>query len=161
MNVFINLDEGAKIPTKGSALAAGYDIYSNQDITIPVGERKLVSTGFRLDISGYVEHTKHIECNHHQFKDYITKEYIPVYFRIAPRSGLACKGIDVGAGVVDSDYHMEVKILLINNSKTDFEVKKGDRIAQGIFERIVDVVFNQVDEIEENGRGGFGSTGTR
>lgn len=161
MNVFIKLDEGAKIPTKGSENAAGHDIYSNENIIISAGERKLVSTGIKLDISGYVEHVQRNQ-NPRFGNDYlITPEVIPVYFRIAPRSGLAVKGIDVGAGVVDADYHLEVKVLLINNSKSDFEVKKGDRIAQGIFERIVDVIFNKTDQIEENGRGGFGSTGTR
>lgn len=90
-----------------------------------------------------------------------TTEIIPVYFRIAPRSGLAVKGIDVGAGVIDCDYRGPVKVLLINNSKSDFEVKKGDRIAQGIFERIVEVIFNQTDNLGETkrGEGGFGSTG--
>ena len=52
------------------------------------------------------------------------------YGRMAPRSGLAVKKfIDVGAGVIDSDYRGEVKILLFNFSNEDFEVKKGDRIA--------------------------------
>lgn len=145
MNVFIKLDEGAKIPTKGSEKAAGYDIYSNENIIIPVGERKLVDTGFKLEMT-FKE--KAFGCD-------------SIYFRIAPRSGLAVKGIDVGAGVVDQDYTGPVKVLLINNSKTDFEVKKGDRIAQGIFERIVDVVFNETKElgITQRGEGGFGSTG--
>lgn len=59
------------------------------------------------------------------------------YGRIAPRSGLACKKfIDVGAGVVDSDYRGEVKVLLFNFSKEDFEVEVGDRIAQIIIEQI-------------------------
>lgn len=49
------------------------------------------------------------------------------YGRVAPRSGLAVKNfIDVGAGVVDSDYRGEVKVLLFNFSEVDFEVKKGD-----------------------------------
>lgn len=155
MNVFIKLDEGAKIPTKGSENAAGYDIYSNENIIISVGERKLVDTGFKLDISGYIEHPNYGHSHSIHF------ERIPVYFRIAPRSGLAVKGIDVGAGVVDRDFRGSVKVLLINNSKSDFEVKKGDRIAQGIFERIVEIIFNQTDNLEETkrGEGGFGSTG--
>lgn len=52
------------------------------------------------------------------------------YGRVAPRSGLAVKNfIDVGAGVIDSDYRGELKVLLFNFSEVDFEVKKGDRIA--------------------------------
>lgn len=139
MNIFIKLEKDAKIPTKGSPFAAGYDIYSNEDCVIPAGERKLVGSGFRLEMPLIFEY----------------------YFRIAPRSGLACKGIDVGAGICDADYRGEVKILLINNSKSDFKVSKGDRIAQGIFEQIRQVFFNVVSEINDTqrGEGGFGSTG--
>lgn len=90
---------------------------------------------------------------------------VPVgtYGRIAPRSGLAVKnGIQTGAGVVDRDYTGEVKVILFNHSQKDFAIKKGDRIAQLILERIVEnaqVVV--VDSLEESARGagGFGSTG--
>ncbi len=52
------------------------------------------------------------------------------YGRVAPRSGLACKHfIDVGAGVVDSDYRGEIKVLLFNFSDKEFKVNEGDRIA--------------------------------
>jgi dUTP pyrophosphatase len=58
------------------------------------------------------------------------------YARIAPRSGLACKNfIDVGAGVVDSDYRGEVKVLLFNFGEDYFNILKGDRIAQCIIEK--------------------------
>ena len=59
-----------------------------------------------------------------------------IYARVAPRSGLACKGIDVSAGVIDSSYRGTVKVLLVNNSENDFTVSIGDRIAQMILERI-------------------------
>lgn len=58
------------------------------------------------------------------------------YGRIAPRSGLSCKCIDIGAGVIDSDFKLPIKILLINNSGQDFKINKGDRIAQLIVEKI-------------------------
>ena len=58
------------------------------------------------------------------------------YGRIAPHSGLALKGIDVTAGVIDSDYQGEVKVLLVNHSDIQFEVKTGDCIAQLIVEKI-------------------------
>ena len=82
--------------------------------------------------------------------------------RIAPRSGLAVKhSIDTGAGVIDSDYRGQVKVLLFNHSEVDFEIKEGDRIAQLVLERIYTPEILVVDELEETirGAGGFGSTG--
>lgn len=82
--------------------------------------------------------------------------------RIAPRSGLASKHfIDTGAGVIDSDYRGQVKVLLFNHSDSDFQVKEGDRVAQLIIERIYTPEIVVVEELEESVRGaaGFGSTG--
>ena len=60
-----------------------------------------------------------------------------VYARIAPRSGLAVKKfIDMGAGVIDSDYRDEIGIVLFNHSAMDFPVQVGDKIAQLILEKI-------------------------
>jgi dUTP pyrophosphatase len=84
------------------------------------------------------------------------------YARIAPRSGLAFKyGIQVGAGVVDSDYTGEIKVLQFNHGAYDFTIKAGDRIAQLIFERIFTNELEEVEELvkTERGAGGFGSTG--
>lgn len=86
------------------------------------------------------------------------------YGRVAPRSGLAWKNsIDVGAGVIDQDYRGNVGVILFNFSDEDFEVKKGDRIAQLICERIVYPKVVQADSLTETqrGEGGFGSTGTQ
>lgn len=131
--------ENATVPTKGSSTAAGYDIYSSEDCTIDAQGQGLVST----DISFTVP--------------------VGTYGRIAPRSGLAVKhGIQTGAGVVDRDYTGEVKIVLFNHSKKNFEIKKGDRIAQLILEKIVDdaeIVVVESLEKSLRGEGGFGSTG--
>ncbi len=84
------------------------------------------------------------------------------YARVAPRSGLAWKKfIDVGAGVVDYDYRGNVGVILFNHGEEDFVVRKGDRVAQLILERIVtpDVVECEDLEDTERGAGGFGSTG--
>ena len=81
---------------------------------------------------------------------------------MAPRSGLASKNfIDTGAGVIDADYRGEVKVLLFNHAEADFEVKKGDRIAQLVLERIYTPEVLEVAELEASvrGAGGFGSTG--
>lgn len=85
------------------------------------------------------------------------------YGRIAPRSGLAWKhSIDVGAGVIDADYRGNVGVILFNFSDKDFEVKKGDRIAQLILEKIsyCDIVETSDLDDTSRGEGGFGSTGT-
>ncbi|XP_042220052.1 LOW QUALITY PROTEIN: deoxyuridine 5'-triphosphate nucleotidohydrolase, mitochondrial-like [Homarus americanus] len=81
------------------------------------------------------------------------------YGRVAPRSGLSWKNhIDIGAGVIDRDYRGNVGVVLFNHAKTDFEVKKGDRVAQLICEKIV---YPEVCELVDTERGadGFGSTG--
>lgn len=133
--------ENAKLPTKGSELAAGYDLYSSEDALIPAQGQGLVST----DISVVVP--------------------IGTYGRVAPRSGLAVKhGISTGAGVIDADYRGEVKVVLFNHSKKDFEIKKGDRIAQLVLERIVNASIKEIsaEELDQTtrGEGGFGSTGS-
>ncbi|KAF2977762.1 hypothetical protein EK904_007730 [Melospiza melodia maxima] len=84
------------------------------------------------------------------------------YGRVAPRSGLAAKHfIDVGAGVIDEDYRGNVGVVLFNFGKETFEVKKGDRIAQLICERIYYPELEEVETLDdtERGEGGFGSTG--
>ena len=84
------------------------------------------------------------------------------YGRIAPRSCLATKGITVDAGVIDADYREEVKVLLVNHGKLDYEVKMGERIAQLVVKRIDDQGWMEVDWLDGTKRAGkgFGSTGT-
>lgn len=136
VNIAINND--AIIPTKGSALSAGYDLYSTVDECIKPNERKLIDTGMQLEIP------------------------FGVYGRIAPRSGLAVKfGVDVMAGVIDPDYRGNIKVLLINHGDTDFIIHKGDRIAQLIFEVCATAIFTVTNILNTTIRGanGFGSTG--
>ena len=129
----------AIVPTRGSDGAVGYDLYSSEDVVVPcqVG-RALVGTG-------------------------ITVVLPPgVYGRVAPRSGLAVKHcIDVGAGVIDPDYTGEIKVILFNHGENDFEIKKGDRIAQLVLERCETPPVEEINIVEdtERGSGGFGSTG--
>ncbi|EGE00156.1 deoxyuridine 5'-triphosphate nucleotidohydrolase [Trichophyton tonsurans CBS 112818] len=128
----------ARAPTRGSAFAAGYDLYAAKETVIPGRGKGLVSTGLAIAVS---EGT---------------------YGRIAPRSGLASKNfIDTGAGVIDADYRGEVKVLLFNFSGVNFTIKEGDRIAQLILERIYTPEVLVVEQLEESvrGAGGFGSTG--
>lgn len=133
------LSEFARLPTRGSQYAAGYDLYSAVDCIVPARGKALVST----DLS-------------------ITVPY-GTYGRIAPRSGLALKNsIDVGAGVCDYDYTGNYGIILFNHSDQDFVVSKGDRVAQLILEKIVqNAEMEEVQELkqQERGESGFGSTG--
>ena len=83
---------------------------------------------------------------------------------LAPRSGLAVKNfIDVGAGVIDSDYRGEIKVLLFNHSEMDFQVNVNDRIAQIIIEKIAETKLVKIQTLTETerGEGGFGSTGVQ
>jgi dUTP pyrophosphatase len=133
------LSENATIPTQGTKFAAGYDLYAAEDAVVVCGTRKLIKTNISMEITpGY-------------------------YGRIAPRSGLAYKnGIDVLAGVIDSDYRGDIGVILYNTDKNiDFTVKKGDRIAQIIFEACYIATLNNVENLDNTLRqaGGFGSTG--
>lgn len=113
-----------------------------RDITLYPRRRHLFSTGIKMSFSeaGW-------------------------YARIAPRSGLAAKnGIDVMAGVVDSDYRGEIMVCLINHGDSPVVIKNGDRIAQLIFECADRVDIELVGSVEElgdtvRGSGGFGSSG--
>ncbi|GAA5893265.1 bifunctional dITP/dUTP diphosphatase [Sporobolomyces salmoneus] len=128
----------ARIPTRGSALAAGYDLYSSEEKTVPARGQALIGTDISIAIP---EGT---------------------YGRVAPRSGLGVKhSITTGAGVIDADYRGKVGVLLFNLGDKDFEIKEGDRIAQLILEKIVTPEPQEVSSLDETvrGAGGFGSTG--
>nr|BDT62804.1 MAG: dUTPase [Metapenaeus joyneri majanivirus] len=136
------LTNNAYIPIKGSANAAGYDLFSAYDEIIPACGKSLIKTDIQL-----------------------TQIPQGCYGRIAPRSGLAFKHhIDVGAGVIDRDYQGNVQVLLFNLNKEEYKIKKGDRIAQLICEKIT---YPEIEEVTteltltvtERGQHGFGSTG--
>lgn len=103
--LFKKLNLHSLLPVYGSSYAAGMDLYSSNEETIDIepGSRKLIPTGLSMS--------------------YDDPSY---YMRIAPRSGLTVKNsIDVGAGVIDYDYRGEIKVILINNHKSDkFVVKR-------------------------------------
>ncbi|KIL68245.1 hypothetical protein M378DRAFT_176957 [Amanita muscaria Koide BX008] len=121
------LSDKGKLPTRGSALSAGYDLYSAEKKVVPAHGKALID----LQISVAVP--------------------VGTYGRVAPRSGLASKFmIDTGAGVVDSDYRGILFVLLYNYSDKDFQVEEGDRIAQLILERIYTPEVAEV-EVRENG----------
>lgn len=132
----IEADDELFIPSKQSSEAAGYDLYATEDGSILPNDRKLIDTGIKLQIP------------------------IGYYGRIAPRSSLALKyGIDVGAGVIDSDYRGKIKVILFNHSREKFIYKKFDRIAQIIITKIGDFeLYENNLNITIRNEGGFGST---
>jgi dUTP pyrophosphatase len=143
------LHPDAQCPVYGSAAAAGMDLFSTKDIIVPVKTRVLVPTG----ISVSWESSYGLDENPEKY-----------YLRIAPRSGLSVKhSIDIGAGVVDSDYRGEIFVCFINNSENkDYPIQKGDKIAQMIltrFEQFSELALVDDHSITERGEGGFGSTG--
>lgn len=127
------------LPERSNPSDAGADLFSTEKLMIHPGERATVSTGIAIEIpEGF-------------------------YGRIAPRSGLASKhGLDVLAGVVDSSYRGELKVVLLNTDKHNtFFVEKGDRIAQIIIECHFNLPIVKTEDLSDSGRGtgGFGSTG--
>src|SRR5437588_3335566 len=132
------LNPNAKLPIRGTNLSAGVDIMANKELIIPPKQRRPVQTGIAISIPGNT------------------------YARIAPRSSLPAKyEIDIGAGVIDQDYRGEIKVLMINNPNSHFQVRPGDRIAQLILERVVLVTPQEVEILDKTTRGnkGFRSTG--
>lgn len=136
--------EGLPLPKYMSEHAAGMDLYAavNPEITIPPGEWKLVPTGIAIALPPGFE------------------------AQVRPRSGLALKqGVSVlnTPGTIDADYRGEVGVILMNHSKQDLLIKRGDRIAQMIINEIVRIDFEQVAELSETvrGAGGFGHTGVK
>lgn len=134
------LHPDAKIPQYQTLGAAGFDLHALEDYKLSAGEKVLVKTGLAFELQ------------------------IGFELQIRPRSGLALKnGISVlnAPGTIDSDYRGEVGVLLINHSKEDFAIKKGDRIAQGVVARYERVEFEVCEELGESARGagGFGSSG--
>ena len=134
--------EDLPLPVYQTEYASGMDLLAAVDETVRLepGEYKLISTGIRIEL--------------------------PVGFeaQVRPRSGLALKygiGILNSPGTIDADYRGIVGIILINHGKDDFEIKRGDRIAQLVIQPVIQAeldVYFELNRTERN-HGGFGSTG--
>lgn len=137
--VIVQLSENAKMPERADPGAAGYDLFSTENIVLERFERAAIGTGVKMIISS------------------------GSYGRIAPRSGLALNyGIDILAGVVDSSYRGEIKVILINLGKDKFEITEGMKIAQIVFEKIITprLLPGSVSMCpSQRAESGFGSTG--
>jgi len=141
----MRLDPDLDLPAYARVGDAGLDLLAREDVVLfPAGGRALVATGLAVAIPvGYAGF-------------------------IQPRSGLALKhGVTClnTPGLIDSGYRGELKVLLINTDPVDpFEVRRGERIAQLVVQRVEHVVLEPVDDFDhlgdsERGDGGFGHTG--
>lgn len=135
------LSDGAVLPTKANEYDAGWDFYAPADMkpaTIYPHERRIIKIGISIAIP------------------------VGWYLQMASRSGLACKGIDARAGVIDCMYRGEIGIILHNDTEFDeYVINPGDKIAQGVFLPVPSVNWDEVDELDvtSRGEGGFGSSG--
>ena len=131
---------GLPLPDYASKGAAGMDICAAESVTLRIGKRLAVATGFAFAIPDGYE------------------------VQVRPRSGLALKnGVTClnTPGTIDSDYRGEVKVILANLGEDDFQITKGDRIAQIVVAPVTHASMVEVNDIDQTARGagGFGSTG--
>jgi dUTP pyrophosphatase len=142
MKVLIKrLDPDLPLPSYAKPGDAGADLYSRIDIELSPGERKLIPTGIAIALPpGFAAF-------------------------VHPRSGRAIKeglGMVNAPGTVDAAYRGELQVILINyDAKTPISIKRGERIAQLIIQKIEHAEFVELEELPGSSRGsdGFGSTG--
>ena len=135
------LDAGVGLPQTATGRAAGFDLASAVDIEIPPRSIRLVGTGLVIAVpEGF-------------FLGIFARSSTPL------KRGLMVAN---GVGVVDADYcgpGDEIKVQLLNFTDAPVQVKRGDRLAQGIVLPSPSIEWNEVEEMGEPTRGGFGSTG--
>ena len=136
------LDSTVPLPAYGTDEAAGFDLAAAHDITIPPRQIALVRTGLVIEVP--------------------TGHFLAIFAR---SSTPLKRGLQVanGVGVIDPDYSGpadEVMIQLLNFTNADVQVCRGDRLAQGIVLPAPRVRWQEVEEIKEVTRGGFGATGS-
>ncbi|GGO70866.1 dUTP diphosphatase [Nonomuraea cavernae] len=135
------LDAELPVPSYAHPGDAGADLYSAEDVELSPGERAVVGTGIAIALpEGYAAF-------------------------VHPRSGLAARhGVTMvnAPGTVDAGYRGEIKVTLINtDAKEPFRLRRGDRVAQLVLQRVERAAFREVGDLPRSARGagGFGSTG--
>ncbi len=161
IEVFIELSEGAVMPTYANEGDAGMDVYALEDIIIPPMDTKIIPTGIKVAVPDGYE------------------------IQVRPRSGISYKTplrISNSPGTVDAKYRGDVGVIITNtsvpeknilqleeylidekgNKQGTYKIRKGDRIAQIVLQEVPKIKFNKIDnikDIEGDRNGGFGSTG--
>jgi len=138
------LTRDAAVPRYATAGSAGADVtvWPEEDIILKPGERAILPTGISVSLPG------------------------PGWVGLVTiRSGVGSRGLMLcnGVGVIDSDYRGELRLAVINQSGADFEIKRGDRLAQLLITPVAQVAFSPADALDgtARGTGGYGSTGVR
>lgn len=136
------LVEDAKLPTYASNGDSGADLYSIENRVLRPGERALIRTGIAIALPEGHEAQVRSKSG------------------IALKNGVMCLN---SPGTVDESYRGEVGVILYNSSCNDYEVKKGEKIAQMVIKPVYQSNFEVVEELDETTRGGkgFGSTGLK
>jgi dUTP pyrophosphatase len=134
--------EGLPLPGYATPLSSGMDLHAavKEEIWLSPGSRALVPTGLRLALPPGLE------------------------AQVRPRSGLAVEqGVTIlnSPGTIDADYRGEVKVVLINLGERPFRLRRGDRVAQLVIQRVCKGRWNPAEDLDETDRseGGFGHTG--
>lgn len=135
------LDPGLPMPSYAHPGDAGADLYAAEDVELPPGERAIVATGVAIALpDGFAAF-------------------------VHPRSGLAANfGVTLvnAPGTIDAGYRGEIRVTLLNtDSKETFRLRRGDRVAQLVIQRVEKAAFYEVERLPGSARGadGFGSTG--
>ena len=135
------LDPTLPLPAYGTGESAGFDLAAAHDVVVPPRQIALVRTGLVIEVpAGY-------------FLGIFARSSTPL------KRGLMVAN---GVGVIDPDYSGptdEIMIQLLNVGDSDAQVTRGDRLAQGIVLPAPRVTWDEVTELRETVRGGFGSTG--
>ena len=136
-SLFIKIEEGSLVPTRGSPGSACYDLRASKNTDLPPHQTTKVPLKLKVQIP-------------------------PQHFMLLlSRSGLSLRNVDCRAGVIDSDFRSELQCLLHNSNDEIFRVNRGSRVCQAIILPVQDVHWHEVPELDQPGtsHGGFGSTG--
>ena len=131
------IGEDSRLPTYGHPGDAGLDLFSAEDIELAVGQAVPVPTGIKIAVpEGFVG-------------------------LVWDKSGISLKGVHRLAGVIDSGYRGEVKVVMINLGHEPFRFSRGMKVAQLLIQPVVSVRVMETDDLDDTSRGenGFGSTG--
>ncbi|MFP7364694.1 dUTP diphosphatase [Corynebacterium callunae] len=137
----VRLDKELPLPKRAHRGDAGVDLHATTDTVIAPGHREIVGTGVAIALP------------------------LGTVGLVHPRSGLAAReGLSIvnAPGTIDADYRGEIKVCLINlDPETPISIKRGDRIAQLLVQKVELVDFEEVEELDDTVRGaqGYGSTG--